>query len=83
MRAFQGSFPRLKERLIYEERGERKLFLHLKVVLFNARTRMVGLNQLLHTFMASLSVEAKPLLTRPFVNSYSYMWDLIPMTGKS
>jgi hypothetical protein len=27
MRAFQGSFPKLKEKILLEERGERKIIL--------------------------------------------------------
>lgn len=58
MRAFQGSFPRLKDRLTYEERGERKLILWCVVLMFNLRTRLVGLNQILSTFMPELGAEA-------------------------
>jgi hypothetical protein len=35
MRAFQGSFPRLKEKIRFEERGERKIMLNLMVLLDN------------------------------------------------
>lgn len=38
MRAFQGSFPRNKDRLVYEQRGERTLIIHLLVPLFNVRS---------------------------------------------
>eukprot|EP00527_Entomoneis_sp_CCMP2396_P004506 CAMPEP_0198147288 /NCGR_PEP_ID=MMETSP1443-20131203/34423_1 /TAXON_ID=186043 /ORGANISM="Entomoneis sp., Strain CCMP2396" /LENGTH=195 /DNA_ID=CAMNT_0043811541 /DNA_START=489 /DNA_END=1073 /DNA_ORIENTATION=- len=41
MRGLQGAFPRLKERIIYEERGERKLFMQLIVYLYNYRTELV------------------------------------------
>ena len=51
MRAFQASFPRLKDRLIYEERGERRLILELALLLFNYRTNKVGLNQIRNTYM--------------------------------
>ena len=51
MRAIQGSFPRLKDRMIFSENMEhRKLFLHLIAMLLNFRTRRVGLNQLSSTF---------------------------------
>jgi len=62
MRAFQGSFPRLKDRIIYEERGERRLILHLVILLFNLRSRLVGMNQILTNFMPHLSVEANTFL---------------------
>lgn len=58
MRMFQGSFPRMKDQFIYEERGERKLMLLLTVLLFNLRTKLVGLNQIQSVFMPHLSVEA-------------------------
>ena len=35
MRAFQASFPRIKDRVIFEENGERRLILKLLVLLFN------------------------------------------------
>lgn len=62
MRAFQGSFPRMKDRFPYEERGERKLILYCTVLLFNLRTRKVGLNQILSSYMPQLSVEANYFL---------------------
>jgi DDE superfamily endonuclease len=54
MRGLQGSFPRLKDRLRYEERGERKIILHLIVLLYNFRASTVGLNQIQSTFMPHL-----------------------------
>lgn len=62
MRAFQGSFPRLKDLFSYEERGERKLMLWCTVLQFNLRTQLVGLNQILSTFMPELGAEAKYFL---------------------
>ena len=53
MRAVQGSFPRVKDRMIYEQRGERKVILQMIMLLFNYRTRLVGLNQILTTYMPS------------------------------
>lgn len=61
MRALQSSFPRLKDRLIFEVRGERRLILVSSVLLFNFRTSVVGLNQLLHVYMPHLSPEANSL----------------------
>lgn len=58
MRALQGSFPRLKDRFIYETNGERKVMLWVAVLLFNFRTRLVGLNQILSTYMPQMSAEA-------------------------
>ena len=66
MRMFQGSFPRMKDRFIYEERGERKLMLLLTVLLFNVRTKLVGLNQIQTVFMPFLSIEAQCFLQEKF-----------------
>lgn len=58
MRAFQGSFPRVKDRFKYEMNGERKVMLWEAMLLFNFRTRLVGLNKIKSTYMPHLSVEA-------------------------
>ena len=58
MRAFQRSFLPGKDRLVYEERGERKIILNSLVQLFNLRTRLVGITKVLRTYMPHLSVEA-------------------------
>ncbi len=51
MRAVQGSFTHLKERLLFSENmADRKVFLHLIPMLLNFRTGKVGLNQLAPTF---------------------------------
>lgn len=62
MRALQGSFTRFKDRFYYEQLGERKIILNAAALLFNYRTRLVGLNQLQSTFMPHLSVEANLFL---------------------
>ena len=54
MRGLQGSFPRLKDRLQYEERGERKIILLLVALLYNFRASTVGQNQIQSTFMPHL-----------------------------
>ncbi len=54
MRAIQGSFPRLKDRLLFSENmADRKVFLNLIPMLLKFRTRSVGLNQLTSTFYPS------------------------------
>jgi ribosomal protein S30 len=58
MRGLQGSFPRLKDRLIYEERGERKIILHLIVLLYNFCASTVGINQIQSSFMPHLERSA-------------------------
>ena len=62
IRAFQGTFARLKHRFIYEERGERKVAIICIVLLFNLRSRFVGMNQILNTYMPYLSFEATQFL---------------------
>jgi hypothetical protein len=51
MHGFQGSFPRLKTRLLYEERGERALIICSIILLYNYRTNKVGLNQIQSVYM--------------------------------
>jgi hypothetical protein len=55
MRGFKGSFPRLKDRLQYEERGEQKIILFLFVLLYNFCASTVGQNQIQSTFMDPLA----------------------------
>lgn len=57
MRALQETFPRLKDRFVYEARGERKVMILSTVLLLNLRTRLVGINQILNSYMPHLSVE--------------------------
>lgn len=54
MRGLQGSFPRLKDRLMYEERGERRIILEMIVLLYNYRASTVGINQIQSSFMPHL-----------------------------
>jgi len=56
MRAFQGSFPRLKEDIVYEENGERYLLLSSAVLLYNFRARYVGFNQIRSVFLPQLEL---------------------------
>jgi hypothetical protein len=54
MRAFQASFPRVKDRFKYEETGERGLMLKSLLYLFNLRSRAVGINQIRNVYMPNL-----------------------------
>jgi hypothetical protein len=58
MRGLQASFPRLKDRFVYEERGERRITLKMLLLLYNMRARMVGINQIRNTFMPHLIRDA-------------------------
>jgi len=51
MRGLQGAFPRLKDPLQYEEYGRRHEILEMLALLFNFRTRLVGLNHIRSTYM--------------------------------
>ena len=52
MRMIQGSFPRLKDKMPYEESGERKVILNLMILLYNYQTHNIGINQILNVFMS-------------------------------
>ena len=56
MRAVQSSFPRLKDRFIYEEDGEIQRVLHSMFLLYNLRTRIVGINQIRNFYMPFLQI---------------------------
>ena len=46
MRTFQSSFPRIKDRFVFEERGEKKRIVKLCFLHYNVRARRVGINRL-------------------------------------
>jgi hypothetical protein len=58
MRAVQSSFPRLKDIMQYEERGERRIIFDCFFLLFNLRSRLVGINQITSVYMPSLTQDA-------------------------
>jgi hypothetical protein len=58
MRALQSSFPRLKDRFVFEKYGERRLILKMIILLYNLRARKVGINQIKNTFLPALNVNA-------------------------
>jgi len=58
MLTMQASFPRVKDRFVYEERGERRIVLKMFVLLYNMRARMVGINQIRNTYMKYLECNA-------------------------
>lgn len=63
MLTIQASFPRVKDRFIYEERGERRIVLKMFVLLYNMRARMVGINQIRNTYMRHLHRDANQDVT--------------------
>ena len=58
MRMLQGSFPRLKDRFVFENRGERRIALKSFILLFNLRSRLVGINQIRNVYMPLLERSA-------------------------
>ena len=51
MRMIQAQFPRMLDKLPYEEFGERKVILQLMVLLYNYQASKVGINEILNSFM--------------------------------
>jgi len=51
MRMIQTSFPQLKDRFVYEERGEGRIYLKMMILLYNMHARMVGINQSRNNYM--------------------------------
>lgn len=54
MRAFQSMFPRCKDKIHYEENGERRIMLKSMVLLYNFCSNVVGINQIRNVYMARL-----------------------------
>ena len=52
MRMMQGQFPWLKDPMILEEFGERRVILSLMVLLYNYQTNTTGINHILNSFMS-------------------------------
>ena len=63
MRALQGSFPRLKDRITFSDNiADRKVFLNLFPMLYNFRTHYVGLNQIRSTFYPNFELNGDNVL---------------------
>ncbi len=54
MRAFQSMFPRCKDKINYEENGEKRNLLKSIVLLYNFCFNVVGMNQIRNYYMARL-----------------------------
>jgi hypothetical protein len=54
MRAIQSSFPRLKDTIVYEEYGERRIIFNCLFHLYNFRARLVGINQIANVYLPAL-----------------------------
>ena len=57
----QSSFPHLKDRIIYEDIGERKVIMKMIIVLYNLKAQCVGINQILNMYMPELERDANAL----------------------
>jgi len=64
MRSIQSAFPRMKDAILYEEKGERAVILKLLPLLYNIRLERVGLNQILNTYAPHLSKDAGYFIKR-------------------
>jgi hypothetical protein len=63
MRALQGSFPRLKDRITFSDNiADRKVFLNLFPMLYNFRTHYIGLNQIRSTFYPNFELNGDNVL---------------------
>ncbi len=58
MRAIQSLFPRLKDTFVYEDTGEHRILMKMLCLLYNLRTRSVGINQIKNVFMKQLEEDA-------------------------
>ena len=47
----QAQFPRLKDKLSYEEAGERRIILNLMVLIYNFQCSTIGHNEILNSYM--------------------------------
>ena len=68
MRAIQSSFPRLKDRFLYEENGERRIIFKFMLLLYNVRARRVGINQIRNTYMPHLNKDVNEEFLVPLLN---------------
>ena len=74
MRAFQSSMPCIKDRMKFEECGERKVTLTVMILLYNLRARMVGINQLQSFYVGELYPDANVEL---YINWLTLKYSLI------
>ena len=61
MRTLRGSFPRLRQRFIYEEIGKRKQLIHLIVLLSNLRARKMCIGQIGTLYKACLDRDLREM----------------------
>jgi len=69
MRAFQSSMPRIKDRMKFEEHGERKVTLTVMILLYILRAWMVGINKLQSFYVGALYCDANVEFVPQLVNT--------------
>lgn len=62
MRAIQGAFPRMRDGLLFEINGERRVHMTLLCLLCNFGLEHVGLNQIRSVHVAGLSRDANDVM---------------------
>jgi DDE superfamily endonuclease len=62
MRAMRSAFPRINDRIKYEENGRRGIMLECMVLLYNYRLLTVGINEIASVYMTPLEREADEFL---------------------
>ena len=67
MRSLQASFPRLKDRFIYEKFGERRVIMKMCLLVYNLHSRRVGINQIKNTYMPALAMNANDMFVGPLL----------------
>ena len=55
MHAFRSSFPRICDKIRYEENGRRYEFILLLLLVYNYRANKVGINQIKTTYMSEFA----------------------------
>ena len=65
MRGLRSSFPRINDKIRWEDAGERKIDLKMMVLLFNLRSHLVGINQIRNVYMPYLETDANNIVGIP------------------
>ena len=68
MGSFQASFPWLRDPIDYEYFGVRRIMMKMMILLYNLRTRRVGINQIRNVYMPFLGQDVNLLYNN--VNDY-------------
>ena len=53
MRMIQGSFPRIRDTLVFDNTGDRRVVMRLMVHLYNFQCSQVCMNQILNSYMTT------------------------------